>query len=134
MASPVLLAPAPSPHSVNELSKILFAQSNIRLCQDIYESYRDRIAAVEQIMQKQKAIVAGGGDQDVIVTQRQQEDALVQMLLVRGGKMIGSEITAGGMRARGGSGPCAGAAVSLFRRKCGIFCTRGRPDLRACRN
>ncbi|KAK8811653.1 hypothetical protein WA556_000592, partial [Blastocystis sp. ATCC 50177/Nand II] len=31
--------------SVNELSKILFAQSNIRLCQDIYESYRDRIAA-----------------------------------------------------------------------------------------
>ncbi|MDD7412093.1 MAG: excinuclease ABC subunit UvrC [bacterium] len=54
--------------------------------------YRDRIAAVEQIMQKQKAIVAGGGDQDVIVTQRQQEDALVQMLLVRGGKMIGSEL------------------------------------------
>ena len=43
-------------------------------------------------MQKQKAIVAGGGDQDVIVTQRQQEDALVQMLLVRGGKMIGSEL------------------------------------------
>lgn len=54
--------------------------------------YRDRIAAVEQVMQKQKAIVAGGGDQDVIVTLRQQEDALVQMLLVRGGKMIGSEL------------------------------------------
>lgn len=54
--------------------------------------YRDRIRAVEQVMQKQKAIVTGGGDQDVIVTQRQQEDALVQLLLVRGGKMIGSEL------------------------------------------
>lgn len=56
MAYPVPLAPAPSPHSVNELSKILFAQSNIRLCQDIYESYRDRIAAELQQAPSSQAV------------------------------------------------------------------------------
>jgi len=54
--------------------------------------YRDRIKAVEQVMQKQKAIVSGGGDQDVLATIRQGDDALVQLLLIRGGKMIGSEL------------------------------------------
>ena len=54
--------------------------------------YRDRIKAVEQVMQKQKAIVSGGGDQDVVATIRQGDDALVQLLLIRGGKMIGSEL------------------------------------------
>ncbi len=53
--------------------------------------YRDRIKAVDQVMQKQKAIVNGGGDQDVLAVIRQGDDALVQLLLVRGGKMIGSE-------------------------------------------
>ncbi len=53
--------------------------------------YRDRIKAVDQVMQKQKAIVSGGGDQDVLATMRQGDDALVQLLLIRGGKMIGSE-------------------------------------------
>lgn len=28
---------------MNELSKILFAQGNLRLCEDIYASYQDRI-------------------------------------------------------------------------------------------
>ncbi len=54
--------------------------------------YRDRIKAVDQVMQKQKAIVSGGGDQDVVATIRQGDDALVQLLLIRGGKMIGSEL------------------------------------------
>ena len=54
--------------------------------------YRDRIKALEQVMQKQKAIVSGGGDQDVLATIRQGDDALVQLLLIRGGKMIGSEL------------------------------------------
>ena len=53
--------------------------------------YRDRIKAVEQVMQKQKAISNSGGDQDVLVTLRQGDDALVQLMLIRGGKMIGSE-------------------------------------------
>jgi len=54
--------------------------------------YRDRIKALDQVMQKQKAIVSGGGDQDVLATIRQGDDALVQLLLIRGGKMIGSEL------------------------------------------
>lgn len=52
---------------------------------------RDRLQAVEAVMQKQKAIVTGGGDQDVIAVLTQNDDAMVQTLLVRGGKMIGSE-------------------------------------------
>jgi len=54
--------------------------------------YRDRIKALDQVMQKQKAIISGGGDQDVLATIRQGDDALVQLLLIRGGKMIGSEL------------------------------------------
>ncbi|NLG24206.1 MAG: excinuclease ABC subunit UvrC [Clostridiales bacterium] len=53
--------------------------------------YRDRIRAVEQVMQKQKAIVAGGGDQDVLAVAACGNDAVVQAMTVRGGKMIGSE-------------------------------------------
>jgi excinuclease ABC subunit C len=53
--------------------------------------YRDRMRAVETVMQKQKAIIAGGGDQDVLATCPEGVDALVQLVVVRGGKMIGSE-------------------------------------------
>ena len=53
--------------------------------------YRDRLAAVDSVMQKQKAIVTGGGDQDVLATVRCGDDAIVQIVMVRGGKMIGSE-------------------------------------------
>ena len=53
--------------------------------------YRDRMRAVESVMQKQKAIVTGGGDQDVLATCPEGLDALVQLVVVRGGKMIGSE-------------------------------------------
>ena len=53
--------------------------------------YRDRMRAVESVMQKQKAIVTGGGDQDVLATCPEGMDALVQLVVVRGGKMIGSE-------------------------------------------
>ncbi len=53
--------------------------------------YRDRIRAVESLMQKQKAIFTSGGDQDVLAVTSEGTDALVQLLFVRGGKMIGSE-------------------------------------------
>ncbi|MBO4298015.1 MAG: excinuclease ABC subunit UvrC [Clostridia bacterium] len=53
--------------------------------------YRDRLAAVESVMQKQKAIVTGGGDQDVLAALPCGDDAIVQIVMVRGGKMIGSE-------------------------------------------
>ena len=40
---------SPSRHSINELAKVLFAQNNLRLCEDIYESYNDRIE--QELMQ-----------------------------------------------------------------------------------
>ena len=52
---------------------------------------RDRLLAVESVMQKQKAIITGGGDQDVLAVLTRGDDAMVQTLIVRGGKMIGSE-------------------------------------------
>ena len=52
---------------------------------------RDRLLAVESVMQKQKAIVTGGGDQDVLAVLTRGDDAMVQTLIVCGGKMIGSE-------------------------------------------
>ncbi len=53
--------------------------------------YRDQITAIDQLMQKQKAIVADGGDQDVAAALIDENGALVQMLYVRGGRLIGSE-------------------------------------------
>lgn len=75
---------------INELKEKMLAAS----AQMNYERaglYRDRIRAVEQVMQKQKAIVAGGGDQDIIATLPEGLDAMVQLMYVRGGKLIGSE-------------------------------------------
>ncbi|MBS5585217.1 MAG: excinuclease ABC subunit UvrC [Clostridiales bacterium] len=53
--------------------------------------YRDQITAIDQLMQKQKAIVADGGDQDVAAALIDENGALVQMMYVRGGRLIGSE-------------------------------------------
>ena len=53
--------------------------------------YRDRIRAVEQVTQKQKAIITGGGDTDVVAVAAEGEDAVVDVITIRGGKMIGSE-------------------------------------------
>ena len=53
--------------------------------------YRDQITAIDQLMQKQKAIVADGGDRDVAAALIDENGALVQMMYVRGGRLIGSE-------------------------------------------
>ena len=53
--------------------------------------YRDRIRAVEAVMQKQKAISTAQADQDIIAALPHDEDALVQLMFVRSGRMIGSE-------------------------------------------
>lgn len=53
--------------------------------------YRDRIYAVEAVMQKQKAISVNGGDQDIIAVMHHDADAMVQMMYVRSGRLIGSE-------------------------------------------
>ncbi len=53
--------------------------------------YRDQITAIDQLTQKQKAIVADGGDQDVAAALIDENGALVQMMYVGGGRLIGSE-------------------------------------------
>ena len=53
--------------------------------------YRDRIRAVEAVMQKQKAISTTQADQDIIAVLPHEADALVQLMFVRSGRMIGSE-------------------------------------------
>ncbi len=53
--------------------------------------YRDRIYAVQQVMQKQKATIVRDVDQDVIAASPQGADALVSVLSMRGGKLIGAE-------------------------------------------
>ena len=52
---------------------------------------RDRIRAIEDVMQKQKAMSTGGGDRDALYFTAQGDDAYVQQLVVREGRIIGSE-------------------------------------------
>ncbi len=54
-------------------------------------SYRDKIAAVKTVLDKQKIISPSLADQDVIGYATEQGDAMVQVLLVRGGKMVGDK-------------------------------------------
>ena len=53
--------------------------------------YRDRLRAVESVMQKQKAISTSQDDQDVIAVAPYGADAVVQLMMVRSGRLIGSE-------------------------------------------
>ena len=53
--------------------------------------YRDRIRAVEAVMQKQKAISTAQGDQDVIAAAPYGADAVVQLMIIRSGRLIGTE-------------------------------------------
>ena len=53
--------------------------------------YRDRIRAVEAVMQKQKAISTTMGDQDILAAMPHDADAMVQLMFVRSGRLIGSE-------------------------------------------
>lgn len=53
--------------------------------------YRDRIQAVKQILEKQKADGRITSDQDILAVLYEGEDALVQLMNVREGKLIGSE-------------------------------------------
>lgn len=53
--------------------------------------YRDRIRAVESLIEKQTAISTQSSDRDVIAVLHHDADALVQILFVRSGRLIGSE-------------------------------------------
>ena len=52
--------------------------------------YRDRINAVNTVMEKQKALIVGGADQDILCLLPSGDDMLIEALTVRGGKLIGS--------------------------------------------
>ena len=53
--------------------------------------YRDRVTAMEQVLQKQKAIAVAGGDQDVIAVASDGVDAIVEVIFMRGGKILGND-------------------------------------------
>lgn len=52
---------------------------------------RDKIADVELLMERQRAIQVSGADQDVLAIAQDGLDAMVQVLYVRGGRMIGGD-------------------------------------------
>ena len=53
--------------------------------------YRDQMRAVEAVMQKQKAISTAMGDQDILAAMPHDADAMVQLMFIRSGRLIGSE-------------------------------------------
>ncbi len=52
---------------------------------------RDRIRAAEQLMEKQKAINVKGGERDILAVATDEIDAMVEILFIRGGQLIGAE-------------------------------------------
>ncbi len=52
---------------------------------------RDRLEAVHDIMERQKVISPGGGEQDVIAIVTEGNQACVEILFIRTGKLIGQE-------------------------------------------
>ena len=53
--------------------------------------FRDRIRDAQKLMERQKAINVRGGDQDILACARDDIDAMVEVVYVRGGHMIGAE-------------------------------------------
>ncbi len=53
--------------------------------------YRDRIIAMEQVLQKQKALAVKGGDSDVLSVATDGVDAVIAVLYMRDGKILGSD-------------------------------------------
>jgi len=52
-------------------------------------TFRDQLQALEHVLEKQKVLVAGNVDQDVIAVVKDDRVAAIQMLYIRGGKLIG---------------------------------------------
>ncbi len=50
---------------------------------------RDQIGAIESVLQRQKVLNTDGGDQDVVAVVKDERGAAIQMLYIRGGKLIG---------------------------------------------
>ena len=52
---------------------------------------RDQLKAIEYITQRHKAVNPDMTDHDVIALARDKDDALVQILFIRNGKLVGSD-------------------------------------------
>lgn len=50
---------------------------------------RDQLLSIENVLQRQKVLSAEGGDQDVIAVVKDERGSAIQMLYIRGGKLIG---------------------------------------------
>lgn len=74
-------------NSLNE--KMLNASENLEY-EDAAE-YRDLIASVKQVAQKQKITDSDFGDRDVIACAIHENDAVVQVFFIRGGRLLGRE-------------------------------------------
>jgi len=52
---------------------------------------RDKIRDIEGLMERQQAVQVSGAEQDVIALSQDSMDAMAQVLLIRGGKMVGGD-------------------------------------------
>ena len=53
--------------------------------------YRDLLASVKQIAQKQKITNSDGEDKDILAVATEDRDAVVQVFFIRGGRLIGRD-------------------------------------------
>lgn len=53
--------------------------------------YRDQLKAMEHVIEKQRIVGSAGMDQDVIAFARDEGETCVQVLFIRGGKLLGQE-------------------------------------------
>lgn len=69
--------------------KMLNASENLEFEKAI--EYRELLASVQKIAQKQKITDTAGDDRDIIAMASEGEDAVVQVFFIRGGRLIGRD-------------------------------------------
>lgn len=69
--------------------KMLDASENLEFEKAI--EYRELLASVQKIAQKQKITDTAGDDRDIIAMASEGEDAVVQVFFIRGGRLIGQD-------------------------------------------
>ena len=69
--------------------KMLDASENLEFEKAI--EYRELLASVQKIAQKQKITDTAGDDRDIIAMSSEGEDAVVQVFFIRGGRLIGRD-------------------------------------------
>lgn len=69
--------------------KMLDASENLEFEKAI--EYRELLASVQKIAQKQKITDTAGDDRDIIAMASEAEDAVVQVFFIRGGRLIGRD-------------------------------------------